>query len=186
VLKVLSTGGPGRAERALRPLREVAGPAVHDGLARVPFAEAAMGGTRSAHVELTHDLPDPLIEVLTGAVEDGGSPVSAVEVRHWGGAMARPGPEAGPVGHRSVPLSVTLDERVPDLVDAVRPHVTGGSFLNFLSDPARTASAYTVADWRRLTAVKQAYDPSNVFRGTLNIPPAGTRSAEAALAAAGG
>jgi FAD/FMN-containing dehydrogenase len=40
VLKVLSTGGPGRAERALRPLRGVAGPAVHDGLARVPFAEA--------------------------------------------------------------------------------------------------------------------------------------------------
>jgi FAD/FMN-containing dehydrogenase len=85
-----------------------------------------------------------------------------------------------------VPLSVTRDERVPDLVDAERPHVTGGSILNFLTDPARTASAYTVADWRRLTAVKQAYDPSNVFRGTLNIPPAGTRSAEAALAAAGG
>ncbi|MEO3811091.1 FAD-binding oxidoreductase, partial [Sphaerisporangium sp. B11E5] len=176
VLKVLSSGGAARAERVLRPLRAAGGPVLHDGLARVPYAEAAMGGTRSAHVEFARDLPDTLIGVLAGAVEED-SPLSAVEVRHWGGAMARPGPGAGPVGHRSAVLSVTLDERVPELVAAVRPHVTGGSFLNFLSDPARTASAYTAADWRLLREVKRAWDPGNVFRGNLNIPPAGARSA---------
>ncbi|MFC6085610.1 FAD-binding oxidoreductase [Sphaerisporangium aureirubrum] len=183
VLKVLSTGAPGRAERALRPLRAVAGAALHDGLERVPFAEAAMGGTRSAHVEFAHDLPDALVEVLAGAVDDGDSPVSAVEVRHWGGAMARPGAGAGPVGHRAAPLSVTLDERVPELVAAVRPHVTGGSFLNFLSDPARTASAYAADDWLRLARVKREWDPGNVFRGNLNIPPAVEPAGEPAVAA---
>jgi Berberine and berberine like len=85
--------------------------------------------------------------------------------------MARPAPDAGPVGHRTVPFSVIVDAPVPGLADALRPHATGGSFLNFLSDPARTETAYTTANYRRLRDVKAAYDPYNLVRLGHNIPP---------------
>jgi FAD/FMN-containing dehydrogenase len=53
---------------------------------------------------------------------------------------------------------------VPELVDALAPHATGGSFLNFLADTSRTETAFTTADLRRLRAVKRAYDPANLLR----------------------
>jgi FAD/FMN-containing dehydrogenase len=58
------------------------------------------------------------------------------------------------------------------VVDRLRPHAAGGTFLNFLSDPARTAEAYTDGDYARLRQVKAAYDPGNVFAANHNIPPA--------------
>ena len=97
---------------------------------------------------------------------------NAVELRHWGGAMAR---GAGPVGHRDVPFSITVDG--PDEAPLAR-HATGGSFLNFLKDPARTHTAYTAADYGRLRAVKRAHDPDNVFAIGHNIPPEENRRGE--------
>jgi len=52
------------------------------------------------------------------------------------------------------------------------PFATGGTFLNFLGDPARTASAYTTDDYAALRALKRVWDPDNVFRLNHNIPPA--------------
>lgn len=52
------------------------------------------------------------------------------------------------------------------------PHVTGGSFLNFLKDPSRTRDAYTAADFARLLELKRAYDPGNLFGVGLSIVPA--------------
>ena len=61
---------------------------------------------------------------------------------------------------------------VRTVADKLRPHATGGSWLNFLGDPARTANAYTDGDYARLREVKAAYDPDNVFAANHNIPPA--------------
>ncbi len=96
--------------------------------------------------------------------------------------MARPSEDAGPIGHRDVPFSIVVSAMAPDGaalepqiagVDAVaeklRPHGTGGSFLNFLGDPARIADAYTTEDYKRLTEIKAAYDPDNVFAGNHAI-----------------
>jgi hypothetical protein len=105
-----------------------------------------------------------VIEAVVRAGADPGSPATTVEVRHWGGAMARPEPGAGPAGHRSATLSVIADAAAPDLVAALAPHATGGSFLNFLADTTRTPAAFTTANHRRLRAVKRAYDSDEVFR----------------------
>jgi hypothetical protein len=61
-------------------------------------------------------------------------------------------------------------------VSALTPFVTGGSFLNFLKDPARTPDAYTPADYARLQELKRAYDPENVFGAGHNIIPSARRS----------
>ncbi|GII67411.1 oxidoreductase [Sphaerisporangium krabiense] len=173
VLKAMYAGASEDAEQHLRPLREAAGPALVDDIRPTTFAAAAMGGQPARFLDLYHGLPDPVLHALANAVEeDPDSPVSAVEIRHWGGAMADPGPGAGPVGHRSVPLSVIIDADVPELTATLRPYGTGGSFLNFLDDPGNVPAAYTTADYRRLAEVKREYDPANLFRLNHNIAPA--------------
>nr|WP_260408154.1 FAD-binding oxidoreductase [Planomonospora venezuelensis] len=174
MVKAMYAGDAGPALRALAPLWRAAGPALLDDLRTVPYAEASMGGTAPRQVNLFHRLPDPVIDALVRAADHEGpsEPVTTVEVRHWGGAMASPGPGAGPAGHRDTSLSVIVDAEAPDLAAALRPYATGGSFLNFLHDTTRTATAYTAADHRRLTEVKAAYDPDGTFGLGHAIPPA--------------
>jgi FAD/FMN-containing dehydrogenase len=188
-LRTVYQGGEADAERALTPLRAAAGPPLLDGLRPLRAADPATvfgppppPAAIHSRAELLHALPDAVIGSIVAAVE--GGPL-AVEVRHWGGAMARPAEGAGHVGHRDVPFSVTVtasaddhrrsDQALGALVAGLAPHATGGSFLNFLTDPARTATAYTSWDYRLLAAVKRAYDPDNVFSGNHNIPPAAPR-----------
>jgi FAD/FMN-containing dehydrogenase len=175
-IRAMHVGEADEARRLLAPLFAAAGAPLVDGMRPMRFADAEMGGTAPRHVELLNELPDAVIDALLGA----DSPVSTVEVRHWGGAMARPGADAGPVGHRNVPLSVILDAHVPEMAAALAPHATGGAFLNFLADPARTAAAYTAQDYRGLREVKAAYDPDNLLRIGHNIPPADITSRRSA------
>jgi FAD/FMN-containing dehydrogenase len=187
ILRALYLGGAADAERVLAPLREAGGPPLVDGMREMGFADVATivppppPSVGELDIQLLRSVPD---EVLDAIVESE-APV-VVELRHWGGAMARPEDGAGPAGHRDVPFSVVVQVQVEDrealpaaqgaaakVAARVRPHATGGSFLNFLSDPARTETAYTPADWARLAEIKRAYDPDNLLRMGHNIPPAG-------------
>jgi FAD/FMN-containing dehydrogenase len=179
-------GDAAAAERVLAPLRDAAGPPLMDGMRATTYADAAVmlptppPMVSQMYFGLFDELPD---EAIAAAVEAEG--VFGVELRHWGGAMARPEPDAAPIGHRDVPFSIVASAQAPDralaerlkaAVDAagarLEPYTTGGSFLNFLSDSDRTETAYTPADYRRLREVKSAYDPDNVFAANHNIPPA--------------
>ncbi|MFG3438847.1 FAD-binding oxidoreductase [Nonomuraea sp. NPDC047897] len=197
-VRAFYAGGADSARRHLEPLLEAAGPAVTGGFGAMTFAEAvpAFGGPPPApmvveqHLDLLRQVPDDVIEAVMTAVEASGpgegSRLMAIELRHWGGAMARPAPDAGPVGHRDVPFSMiatavptdtpsgrdrAAGAGVREVAAALRPHATGGSFLNFLTNPARTRDAYTLADHARLSRVKQVWDPENVFGRVHNIPP---------------
>jgi hypothetical protein len=157
------------ARRALAPLWRVAGTPVTDSWRTMPYTESGtVGGTAPHNFNLLRDLPD---HVLAAAIDAVHGEASAVEVRLWAGAIARPGAGAGPVGHRDVPFSVVVDGPA-ETAAPITAHATGGSFLNWLHDPARTHTAYTVADHARLRAVKLAHDPDNVFGLAKNIPPA--------------
>jgi FAD/FMN-containing dehydrogenase len=139
-------GSADDAWRALSPL--FLDEPLTDTFRTMEYAETAtIGGTSPRHFELLHDLPvDALLSVP-----------GTVEVKRWGGAIARGNT---PAGHRSVPFSVTVDG---DDIAPLRPHVTGGSFLNWLKDTTRTHAAYSAADLARLLELKQAYDPENRF-----------------------
>jgi FAD/FMN-containing dehydrogenase len=186
MLRAFHLGDAASAERLLAPLRDTAGPPLLDGMRETTYADAAvmlpspppvLGET---YFGLLHEVPDDAIAAALDA--DG---VSGVELRHWGGAMARPEPGAGPIGHRDVPFSIVAMAQSPAREDADRlkaavdalaarlePHTTGGSLLNFLGNADRTEDAYTAADYRRLREIKAAYDPNNVFAANHNIPPA--------------
>ena len=154
---------------ALRELWDVAGPALAGDFRETRFADVALGGTAPRSFELYRDLPDALIDTAIGTIMTGAA--NAVDVRLWGGAIARRGAGAGPAAHRDVPFSITVDGP-PEAAAPLARHATGGSFLNFLKDTTRTESAYTPANWARLRDVKRAYDPDNVFRVGHTIPPA--------------
>ena len=89
--------------------------------------------------------------------------------------MARPEPDAGPIGHRHVPLSVIV-EGPAETAEPLAAYSTGGSFLNFLRDPSRVRSAYTPDNYRWLQVLKSRLDPDNVLRVNHNITPTPART----------
>jgi FAD/FMN-containing dehydrogenase len=148
-LRGVYAGGADDAWRALAPLF-LAEP-FEDTFRPMPYGETAtIGGTAPRRFELLRDVP---VDAVLRTAET----AAAVEVKRWGGAIAR---GSTPAGHRQVPFSVTVDG---EDVAPLEPHVTGGSFLNFLKDASRTRDAYTAADLARLLELKRAYDPDNVF-----------------------
>ena len=56
---------------------------------------------------------------------------------------------------------------------AIRPHLSEGSYVNFMGDDEDdTAAAAYGRTIERLAQVKAAYDPENTFRLNQNITPA--------------
>ena len=64
---------------------------------------------------------------------------------------------------------------------AMRPFSTGASYLNFTHEADRVRDAYGDATYARLVALKDTYDPANLFRLNQNIRPS-QPAAEPALA----
>jgi FAD/FMN-containing dehydrogenase len=167
-LRGLYAGGASDGERALAPLLEVAGPPLASTWREMGYADTAtIGGTAPRHFERYAELSDAVIDAVLAAAQE----ADAIEVRHWGGAMARPGADAGPIGHRDVPFSITVDGPA-ETAALLAPHATGGSFLNFLKDTSRTHTAYSPAGYAALSELKRAYDPDNVFGHGHRIAPA--------------
>ena len=109
-LRAFYVGTADEAERLLAPLYEAAGPPLVDGMRATSFADAAAmlppppPTIAELHFDLFREVPDAAID----AVVEAGASVSGVELRHWGGEMARPGEDAGPVGHRHLPFSIVV------------------------------------------------------------------------------
>jgi FAD/FMN-containing dehydrogenase len=158
-LRGVYAGAADDAWRALAPLFLTE--PFEDTFRAMPYAETGtIGGTPPRHFELLRDVP---VDALLRTAET----ADAVELKRWGGAIAR---GDSPAGHRHVPFSVTVDG---EGIEPLAPHVTGGSFLNFLKDTARTRDAYTAADHARLLELKRAYDPCNRFGVGHAIVPEG-------------
>jgi FAD/FMN-containing dehydrogenase len=113
--------------------------------------------------------------------------VAFVELRHLGGALSRPARVPSAVGNRDaafafwiVAIGMPEDDEATMMyadtaLDRLAPWCTGGKYLNFMSTEDASAeksrSAYSGVDYKRLQAVKAAYDPANLFRLNHNIPP---------------
>ena len=61
------------------------------------------------------------------------------------------------------------------LKEAIKPHTRDGVYLNFTSedDDDRVRSTYG-AKYERLQALKDKYDPQNLFHRNANIKPSGS------------
>jgi FAD/FMN-containing dehydrogenase len=138
------------------------------------------------HSELLRDLTPAAVDALVELGSD--SPLTMVELRHLGGALARPWGALSSMAHSPARFSMNAVGVTPTpeadaaargylahLATTMRPHTTGAAYLNFLdldgATPQRVRAAYADEDWAKLVAIKRRRDPGNVFRYNRNIPP---------------
>jgi FAD/FMN-containing dehydrogenase len=188
------TGEPAEGERVLAPLRRIGTP-IADVVRPVPYAALQSmldgGAPHGRHYYWkAHRLPtldDEVIEVFLDRMSSTTSPFAQINGWSVGGAVSRVDPAATAVGDREVgfELSFTVgwppsDSRSEEHRvwaregwDAVAPFANG-VYANFLSDEGEAGIQAAYGErLARLTALKDRYDPTNVFRLNANIPPSG-------------
>jgi hypothetical protein len=120
--------------------------------------------------------PAAAIDALVAvAGPDADTPPASVEVRHLGGALARPAPGGG--AQPSIDAGYLLFAAAaptPDLAgparaqaqavkDALAPWHTSYDYYNFAETPAAASAVLPPASYRRLQEIKAAYDPDQVI-----------------------
>jgi FAD/FMN-containing dehydrogenase len=186
-------GPPEAGARAMAPLRDLA-PPLADRLSVRSYVEfqSMMDGSWTEgfgnywKAEFVARLPDSALDVLGEHLATITSPLSDLKLTALGGAAGRVPAGATAFAHRDAPYVLNINARWPpvdgpdvhrawarDLWAAMRVYSAGGPYVNFLNDEGgdRVRAAYGEATYRRLVAVKNAYDPDNVFRVNQNIPP---------------
>jgi len=121
--------------------------------------------------------PDAAIDALLAvAGPDADAPLASIEIRHLGGALARPasGGGAQPAIDASYVLFAVGFTPTPNLVaaasaqaqavkDALAPWHAGYDYYNFEQTPAPARAVLPPASYRRLQDIKAAYDPDRVI-----------------------
>jgi FAD/FMN-containing dehydrogenase len=123
---------------------------------------------------------------MAAAYERSPSPLNAVILFPFGGAVGRGPADATAFFYRSARYSMTLlggwEDPKDDAAnmtwlretwDEVQPHLAEGVYVNELFDDEgaeRVRSAYGPA-FARLQALKREYDPTNLFHLNQNIQP---------------
>jgi FAD/FMN-containing dehydrogenase len=180
-------------ERVVGPLRELGPPAV-DLVGPMPYTDfqalldpTAPPGWRWYNTgEYLSGLTDQAIDVLTSHAPQGLASLTQIIVFRHGGAVSRIGDEETAFSNREPayllhPLAAWIepseDQRhiawLRELVRDMEPFKTGGVYLNFSPDgDERLLDGYGRDKHDRLVALKQKYDPANVFRFNHNIRPA--------------
>jgi FAD/FMN-containing dehydrogenase len=194
VLAAAHAGGLAEGERALRPLREWAPPAV-DLLGPIPYvalqqmvdAATPRGMQYYVKSEWLTGLPDGVIDALVERHLDRTSPLHQILLHQMGGALARVPRDATAFVHRDAAFALTVSASW-QAGEPGEPHVTwarstwkatlpaslGAGYVNHLDADEgedRVRDAYGPAVYERLVAVKTVWDPDNVFHLNQNIRP---------------
>jgi FAD/FMN-containing dehydrogenase len=192
-IQVCWTGDIATGERVLAPLRALAAP-VADVVAPMPYpdiyrftAHYAEPHAASIRMMFADALSDEALDAALAAMAQASSPFSLIQFRGLGGAMARVADDATAFAHRQrryfmAIIGLWLDPAqdagthaawTEHLWQTIR-HEGSGVYVNFLEKegPERVHEAYPPATFARLAAIKQRYDPTNLFHFNQNVPPA--------------
>jgi FAD/FMN-containing dehydrogenase len=134
----------------------------------------------------THGLPDALIDTAVERFAAAPSPMSAILLEHFHGAVTRVGRNETAVPHREAGWNLLIPTvwTDPAGTDAnirwtretfadLQPHLETRRWLNYLGDDQgldAIRAAYG-PNYDRLRDVKRRYDPDNVFHLNHNIAP---------------
>jgi FAD/FMN-containing dehydrogenase len=192
VLAVCYAGDLTAGEQALRPLRSFGRP-LFDAIAPTPYT-ALQSGSDASYPNGQHnywkshyidELTDDVVATIVEHAPRMGSPLSSFYFQHLGGEIARASSATAAFGHRDGAFDfailtvwrdpVETDEHVMwarDFFEAMQPYAHGVYVNNLGAEGAdRVKAAYAPETYARLVALKDAYDPSNVFRLNQNIAP---------------
>jgi FAD/FMN-containing dehydrogenase len=192
-LVVCHAGEAGQAERELEPFTTWGSPLVVD-VGPMPYpvintildAAFPTGSLNYWLSSFTRGLPDELIDTAIERFATIPSPMSAILLEHFHGAVTRVGVTETAVPHRDEGWNLVLpsvwidpadtDENVAwsrETFAALRPHFGTGRWLNYLGDD-QAEDAVRAAygpNYDRLVEVKRRYDPDNTFHLNHNIAP---------------
>lgn len=171
--------------RCADPMVDMVGPMPYAALQAASDPGNPPGRRNYWHSDLFADLPDAAIDTFVDRANSATSPFSVMILAPYGGAVADVPEDATPISGRSAEWFYHCygiwtegdDEQhigwVRDTGAALVPWTTEGMALNFFSDvdDARVRSAFGEEKLRRLTALKDAYDPGNLFRSNQNVRP---------------
>jgi FAD/FMN-containing dehydrogenase len=129
-------------------------------------------------------LSDETIDSLVSLHQDTPGPQCEIHVHQMGGAVARVGVGDTAFPERSMPYVLNAVTGTPEptqlsahtewaraVIAASTPDQTGRAYVNFLGDTGEAESAYGEETYQRLVALKDEYDPTNVFRLNQNVVP---------------
>jgi FAD/FMN-containing dehydrogenase len=196
VLAVLAmyAGTADEGEEVLRPLKEDIGPPAVDLIDRIPYTAFQaivdpfsptgwLNYHRGVHLAGFGD------DAIDAYVEHGArvtSPMSQSILFRHGGAISRVPDDATAASHRDAPYmwhpiaawsdAAETDSQIAWVREssaAMAPFTTGGVYLNFEQDEgeAHVRAGFSEAKYARLVALKDKYDPENLFRINQNIAP---------------
>ena len=184
--------GPIADDQSVLDLLRSIGPCVEDSVGRKPYPALfpPPSGARMAYAVRTlfvDDLDERAIEIVEGRMAAPSSPEAWIQLRVLGGAAARVANDETAFGHRDRRATATLIAPYEDLTETARHEAWtadfeaellaagcgSGAYVNFLGSDGEAAlnAAYPPATLARLADAKRRYDPGNLFRSNLNVPP---------------
>ena len=193
---VCYNGAVEEGERVLKPLREFGTP-LADTIGPMPYVQVQRvmdddfpaGRQNYWKSNFLKGLDPEAIQVIVDHVAKAPSPYSKVAIEQFSGAVNRVGMDDTAFNHRNARynlliVGIWLDPAakaqnvkwVRDLWGAMRPYSSDGVYVNYLGQEAdegadRVKSAYGPEKYARLVALKEKYDPTNLFRLNQNIRP---------------
>ncbi len=198
-IAALYVGDPDDGAGAVQPIRDL-GPAV-DLIGPTPYTafQAALdplapwGCRYYSRGEYMPALSDAAIDAFAGGAVEltaAGAPLSQMILFRIGQRVSAVPDDATAFSHRRAsylfhPIAAWTDPAddgrmvaaARAFAGAMRPFSTGASYLNFTLEGDRVRDAYGDEKYARLAALKETYDPANVFRLNQNIRPRGAAPA---------
>jgi len=206
-MNICYNGPIAEGERVVRPLRSAGSP-VLDQVGPIPYTAAQQlldsfypfGLQSYWKSSFLKEISDGAIDTMVAYCGRRPTPICHGIIEHQlGGAVRRADREATAFAHRDVEysfmsLGVCADPGDAEICvrwarefwAAMQPYSTGGVYVNYLGreadeGPERIKAAYGPEKYARLVALKNKYDPTNLFRLNQNIKP--SQAAPAAISA---
>lgn len=191
-MMVVWAGDPNAGAQAIAPLKAIGSP-VAELVRPTPYVALQSmlddGSPHGRHYywksHRVRRLADAIIDEIVRRISSITSPFSQIVMFTIGGAVSRGDPAATAVGEREVGFEINIAAAWPPADADSQRHVawvregweamlpfSTGVYANFLSDEgASGVEAAYGGRLQRLTALKDRYDPTNVFHLNANIPP---------------
>ena len=199
-IAVCYAGDLAEGERVVAPLRrlgtpiaDVVGPMPYSAMFALTTDGEVRGNQHHVRSLFLETLDEGVLETIVAQAHAIMSPGTIVQLRILGGAMGRMPADATAFAHRDKPAMLTvihygpagadeaacLRSRTERVWQALRPYAAG-VYVNFLGDEGeeRIRAAYPPATYARLVALKDRYDPENLFRLNQNVMPSGRLQAD--------
>jgi FAD/FMN-containing dehydrogenase len=187
------SGDPEEGMKVLQPIRDLGDPVV-DLVGPMPYVQmqslldALWPKGTQAYMKAGYfrELDDHAIETMARFHQNATSPSSEIHIQHFGGAIARVAGDESAYGERGAPFVLnaiasshetggfeTHVDWAQRFYAEIEPSLTGAAYVNFLSAEGsdRVEAAYGAEKFSRLRALKDRYDPTNLFHLNQNIPP---------------